>query len=98
MDIRKEIIIMNDIVIVSFRKTSDKKKLEAYIHEKGGKTVDLNPYHKDGELSIHFISDDLEHISRTNITCAACFGGMKFKTADDFIKWHRELSNDSSNA
>ena len=87
---------MNDIVIVSFRKTSDKKKLEAYIHEKGGKAVDLDPYHEDGKLSIHFISDDLEYISRTNITCAACFGGMKYTAVDEFIKWHRELNNDSS--
>ncbi len=78
-------------VIVAYSNTEDRKKLEDYIEEAKGRRIDLGPIGYDGKLTIQTMNTDLTNISTTNITCAACFPGMRFGNVDEFIEWHRRI-------
>ena len=78
--------------LVPYSNDSDKKKLEDYIKEKIGKHIDLGPIGYDGKPTIQTLDADLTHIDRTNITCAYAFPGIHFKNVDQFLEWHKQIS------
>ena len=79
-------------VLVSYRNETNKKKLEDYITEATNNSTDLGNIGYDGELTINTMNIDLTNISRTNITCAAAFPGVKFTEVDKFIEWHKRIN------
>ena len=78
-------------VLVPYEDEENRKKLESYIEEKTGRKIDLGPVGYDGKLTLQTMDIFFEEISRTNITCAAYCPGIRFKSVDEFIKWHSSL-------
>ena len=81
-------------VLVPYSSEENKKKLEDYIREVTGKSVDLGPISYGGKLTLQTMNVDLSNISSTNITCAPYFPGRHFEDVDEFIEWHRKQGND----
>ncbi len=78
--------------LVSCGTEENKKKLEDYISEKTGRSIDLGPLAYGGHGSILIISPDLQKISSCNVTGAIHFPQRKFRDVDEFIDWHKSVS------
>lgn len=79
-------------VLASYSTEENKKKLEDYISEITGRSVDLGPLAYDGKGSILIIGPDLQKISSCNVTGAIHFPQRKFRDVDEFIDWHKNVS------
>ena len=79
--------------LVPYHTEEEKKRLEDYIFKKTGKRIDLGPIHYGGKLTLQTLDADLSHIDSTNITCAPYFPGPHFRNVDEFIDWHRRISD-----
>lgn len=81
---------MKKEILVSYSKEENKKKLEDYIFEVTGKTIDLGPIGYNEDLSIKLFSFNLTDVEDCNIICASYFPGKRFEDVDEFIKWHKK--------
>ena len=79
-------------LIVPFHTEEEKRRLEDYFSERTGRPVDLGPIDYDGKMTIIAADADLTEFHHTNITCAACFPGMRFHDPVRFIKWHQRVT------
>ncbi|GEM_PF-6731566 len=84
---------MKYIYQISFSTKERQKRLEDYFFEVTGKRPNFGPIQYGGSVTIVMVTEDLKDYSFNNVTGAIYFPGKRFRSVDDFIKWHRVYKN-----
>ena len=78
-------------VLVYHSTDESRSKLDEYIYSKTGKKNTLRPLELGGKGSV--IDLDLNIKAGLTVITGVYFTGRRFKNVDEFINWHRRISD-----